>query len=436
MESKSIESELEREPSALRPSVKLSPGPGMAAKDVAAHQLARIHKATVGIVADQGYKALKVRDVVSYAEVSTRAFYEHFQSKEDCFLQTYDLISARASRRIIAAQANESDWRARPQLALEEFLRGLEQRPQDARLTLIEAYAAGVAALERAWRAERIFEGMLTEAFARTPSGVLVSPLVVEGIVGGIVSLSKDRLLANKTARLGDESGDLIEWALTLVDPGTVQLSHLDRQTVWRNTTLDSDSPPATGDRALILKATAELAIAKGYTYLTAPRVRAAARVSRAKFNAYFDDIEECYLSALEQRAGEAMAKATRAQSTAQSWAGGAYRAISALCEHVANDPFLARAFLDNDFPPGPNGSRSRQRLIVALTELLSDGMPPVSHTLSEASGGALWSLFHHHLIRSWTQRHQISATLSYLLLAPTVGASTALTSIRAEQKH
>jgi hypothetical protein len=28
----------------------LSPGPGMAARDVAAHQLARIHNATIGIV--------------------------------------------------------------------------------------------------------------------------------------------------------------------------------------------------------------------------------------------------------------------------------------------------------------------------------------------------------------------------------------------------
>ena len=71
---------------------KLPPGPGRPAKQVAAHQLARILAATTGIVAEQGYGALKVREVVGYAEVSTRAFYEHFSSKEDCFLQTYELI--------------------------------------------------------------------------------------------------------------------------------------------------------------------------------------------------------------------------------------------------------------------------------------------------------------------------------------------------------
>jgi AcrR family transcriptional regulator len=99
---------------------KLSPGPGKAARDVAAHQLVRIHATTVGIVAEQGYKGLKVRDVADYAEVSTRDFYQLFGSKEDCFLQTYELITRRASRCIVAVQAGESDWRKRSQLVFEE----------------------------------------------------------------------------------------------------------------------------------------------------------------------------------------------------------------------------------------------------------------------------------------------------------------------------
>jgi AcrR family transcriptional regulator len=415
----------------------------MTAKDVAAHQLARIRHAMVSIVAEQGYKALKVRDVVRCAEVSTRAFYQLFHSKEDCFLQTYDLISRRASRRIIAAQAGERDMRKRHQLAFEEFLRGLEHKPQDAHLALVEAYAAGVTSLERVWRAERVFEEMLADAVARTPSGVPVPPLVVEGIVGGVISVSRDRLLTGNTVRLGDESNALIEWALGLVHPDAAELAHLDRQTVWRNTALEpltvtssGNPPPSTGDRALILKATAEMVVMKGYSHLTAPRIRATARVSRRKFDAYFDDVEDCYLDAVDQHAGEALAQATRAQSTAHSRAGGVYRAIAALCEHISNDAFLARACLDSDFPPGTNGARSRQRVVTALMELLSDSMPPVNPTVTEVSTGALWSLFHHHMIRDWTLRRAISATLAYLALVPTIGAPEALAAIRREQEH
>jgi hypothetical protein len=47
---------------------KLSPGPGLAAQQVAAHQLARIHDATIQIVAKHGYRTLKVRDIVAGAD--------------------------------------------------------------------------------------------------------------------------------------------------------------------------------------------------------------------------------------------------------------------------------------------------------------------------------------------------------------------------------
>jgi AcrR family transcriptional regulator len=428
-----------------RPRGRLSPGPGMAARDVAAHQLARIHSATIGIVAEQGYKGLKVRDVVALAEVSTRAFYEHFGSKEDCFLQTYELIARRAGRRIIAAQAGESDWRKRPRLAFEEFARGLEKDPAQARLALVEAYGAGSVSLEQAWRVERIFEGMLAESLARGPSGVGIPPLVIEGMVGGIAHVSRKCLISGEVAELSASSGDLVEWALSYPDASATQLVSLDQQSVWRDTTLEplrgafasgAESWPATGDRAIILAATAELATRSGYCGLTAARIRSAARVSRRKFEAYFDDLEDCYLAAIEQRVGEAMAQAARAQAAARSWAGGAYRAITALCDHIAEDQLLARVCLTDDFPPGPNGALHRQRFIDALLELLSDQAPqlPASSLTTEASTGALWSLFHHHLIRDWALRRQISATLAYLALAPAIGAPAAVAAIQDEQ--
>jgi AcrR family transcriptional regulator len=425
---------------------KLSPGPGLSAKQVAAHQLARIHNATVDIIAQNGYQSFKVREVVRYAEVSTRAFYEHFGSKEDCFLQTYDLISRRATRRLIAAQAGEPDWRERPRLVFDEFVRQLEKEPDAARLALVEAYAAGEASLEQAWRAERIFEGMLAESLARVPKGVTVPPLILEGMVAGIASVSRSRLLAGKVSSLRASSDELVKWVLCHIDLAAAELDDLDRQTVWRDTMLEPLRPPslngdvepwpAAGDRALILTAVTELAAANGYKGLTAARICSAASVSRRKFNAYFDDVEDCYLAALEQQVGEALAGAARAQAAASSWPGGVYRAIAALCDHIASSAFLARVCLTNDFPPGPDGARSRQRLIAAVNDLLA-GSPRAARPTApatEASLGALWSLFHHHVIRDWPPHHQISATLTYLSLAPAVGASSVVAAIQDEQ--
>jgi AcrR family transcriptional regulator len=423
---------------------RLSPGPGLAAQEVAAHQLARIHDATIQLVAEHGYKALKVRDIVRLAEVSTRAFYEHFASKEDCFLQTYDLISRRATRRILASQAGESDWRKRPRLVFQEFVRQLEGRPADARLALIEVYAAGDAALTKALQAERNLESMLAEAFSRTPRGVIVPPLVVEGMVAGVATVSRNRMLAGKIGDLANNGGELVEWAMCYPHPVTAELAGLDRQSVWRDTALEppssatdvSEAWPSTGDRALILNAVADLAVTRGYAGLTAPRTRSAAGVSRRKFEAHFDDLEDCYLAALEQRAGEAIAHAGRAQAAASSSAGGAYRAISSLCDYIANDPFLTRVCLTDDFPSSPNGARSRERLGKAVSELLTGESPsrPQVRLTGEASAGAVWTLFYRHVIRDCVPRRQISATLTYLALAPFIGAPDVIKAIRAEQ--
>jgi AcrR family transcriptional regulator len=414
----------------------------MAARDVAAHQLARIHRATIGIVAEQGYKSLKVRDVVGRAEVSTKTFYQLFSSKEDCFLETHELISRRATRRILAAQAAEADWRKRSLLTFEEFRHGLEQKPDDARLALVEAYRASPASRERAARAERIFGSMLAESLSRPPGGVLVPPMIIEGVVAGIASVSRASLLEGRLADLSDSSDDLIGWALSYPHRAARELESLDRQSVWRDTTLQPGSigqgglRPSTGDRSLILDAVAELAANAGYESLTVPRIRSAAHVSRKKFAAYFDDVEDCYLAALEQRLGEAMAQAVRAQAAASSWGGGVYRAIAALCEHVASDKFLLRVCLTDDFPLGPAACRSRRRLLDAVIELLGDApeVNRLSRFAGSATAGAVWSVFQHHVVEGQAPGRQIAATLSYLVLAPAIGASAAVAAIRSEQ--
>ncbi|HET7589657.1 MAG TPA: helix-turn-helix domain-containing protein, partial [Solirubrobacterales bacterium] len=66
-----------------KPYGKLSPGPGKPATEVAAHQRARIHSAMVELAADRGYKAVTVRDLARLAGVSSRAFYKHFNGKEE-----------------------------------------------------------------------------------------------------------------------------------------------------------------------------------------------------------------------------------------------------------------------------------------------------------------------------------------------------------------
>ena len=426
---------------------KLSPGPGRLRKEVAAHQLTRIHRALIDVVAEQGYKALKIRDVVSRAEVSTRAFYELFGSKDDCFLYSYDRLTRRATRQMLAAQAGEPDWRRRASLIFDEFARQTAQDPKGARLVLIDVYRADSACADRAWHAQRAFEEVLGECLARAPQGVTLPRLIVEGIVAGIAGVARDCLASGRPAVLQGQKGEIVGWALRYADSSTVELAALDGGSVWRDTMLESPSVrpiPSKGlreragrDYALILKRTAELAAKNGYSALTVERIRTEANVSRREFRAHFDDVEACYIAAFEQRTEEAMAQAARAQAAARTWAGGIYRAITAYWDQVSGDPFLAQAFLSRDFPTGSPGARSRKRIMKAVADQLVESIPydkrPSGLEL-EASMHADWALFQHHLSPKGSSRRNLSATLAYLLLAPAIGSRAALFEIANEQ--
>ena len=69
----------------------------------------RILGGMVAAVAERGYAATTITDVVRHARVSRRTFYEHFADKEACFLAAYDAVSdamlarSRARRRALAS---------------------------------------------------------------------------------------------------------------------------------------------------------------------------------------------------------------------------------------------------------------------------------------------------------------------------------------------
>jgi AcrR family transcriptional regulator len=427
---------------------KLHPGPGLPASDVAAHQSARIHRAMIEIVADRGYGAVKVRELVHLSGVSSRAFYEHFESKEDCFLRTHDLVARRGTRRIIAAQTGENDWRKRPRLIFDAFVRELEEDPEAARFALIEAYAAGPAALELARKSEATFEAMLAQSFARAPSGMIVPQLVVEGMIAGVARVARSRLLSGRKAELAHLDEEMLDWALCYPGKSADLLAGLDLQLVWRDTRLmplvvpavagEGEAWPKTGDRALIIDSIIGLTSAGGYGSLTAEGIRRGASVSRAVFKSHFEGVEDCFIAALEQRAGEAFSQAARAQTAGRDWPGGLYRAISALCDQISEDSLLMSVCLTDDFKPDSKGSRIRGQLLSVVAEQLADSAPQAeqpSALVTEASSGAVWSLFHHHVVRALAHSApQVAATLSFMALAPVIGAPAAVAAIGAEQ--
>ena len=332
----------------------------------------------IEIVAEEGYRTVTVRDLARRASVSSRAFYKHFQGKEDCFLQTHELVVRRAAKRVIASQAGERDWEERLRLAFGAFARGLAQDPQAARLALIEVHAAGAAARAQSQWAEGIFAAMISESFSRAPEPGAVFPLLARGLVAGIASVARSQVLwgdGQNTEELGDE---LARWVLSCRNGATWGL-------------VDAPAPvppeispgaaeamrhPAVGDRELILSATAKLTASEGYGAVTLSRIRCAAGITRKTLEENFDGLEECVVAATEAAAADTFAGAAHAKASAPSWEEGIHRAMAALCEQIANDPVSAKLCFVEVMCLGSEGLHCCERSMAEIGDLICAEAP------------------------------------------------------------
>jgi AcrR family transcriptional regulator len=116
---------------------------------VEASQRTRLLEAVGRAVAERGYAAATIDDVVRRAGVSKKTFYEHFADKQDCFLAAYEAASQELLERVREAHAGQDDWLERTRAGIRAYLRWLAAEPALARVFLIEVAAAGPQALER-----------------------------------------------------------------------------------------------------------------------------------------------------------------------------------------------------------------------------------------------------------------------------------------------
>src|SRR5918992_3110323 len=128
---------------------------------VEASQRARLLEAVGRAVAEKGYAAATIDDIVRGAGVSKKTFYDHFRDKLDCFLAAYEAASDELLARLREAQAGQEGWLERTRAGIVAYLRWLAAEPALARGFLIEVAAAGPVAAERRERPrDRHAEGL------------------------------------------------------------------------------------------------------------------------------------------------------------------------------------------------------------------------------------------------------------------------------------
>jgi AcrR family transcriptional regulator len=186
---------------------------------VLASQRGRLLEAAVQVVAEKGYAAATVAEIVARAGVSRRTFYEQFPGKEACFLAAYnagvELVLGWMREAIEAAP--EDDWRARARASVETFMSVLAEEQEFARALHLETFAAGPAALRR--RAEvfgliaQMWRGLHERARREDPRLTALPDQAFLALVGGLDELIRECLRTRGAAELPE----LAEPALQVV---------------------------------------------------------------------------------------------------------------------------------------------------------------------------------------------------------------------------
>jgi AcrR family transcriptional regulator len=132
----------------------------------------------VAAVAERGYAATTITDVVGHARVSRRTFYEHFDAKETCFLAAYDALSDAVLAAVADAAREAGAWQDRLLAGMRAYLRALAAQPAVARVFTVEILSAGPPALARRRQVLRRFAGhMQGEVAAVRAAGAPVREL-------------------------------------------------------------------------------------------------------------------------------------------------------------------------------------------------------------------------------------------------------------------
>ncbi len=149
----------------------------------------RLLDAMARCVADKGFTALTIADIVREASVSRRTFYEHFSTKDECLAALYQAASNSALSALRATLDPQRSWQSQLDGALKAYLGRLASNPMLLRTIFVEILGLGKVGLQARRRVNQDIADFLRAVLQAAPEGVVISPEMAMVMVGGINEL-------------------------------------------------------------------------------------------------------------------------------------------------------------------------------------------------------------------------------------------------------
>lgn len=174
---------------------------GLDPEEVRRDQRERLQAALVELIAERGYKAVRILDLTKLARVSRPTFYSLYADKEELFLAAYDEIAQRTAQTILAAYGAQGSPGERLRRAIRAFAELAAAEPEAMSLMVLGAFGAGPKALERRNRTLSALEQSIQANRAGADRSDAVRP---DADAGGARGASATKALARGAARSGN----------------------------------------------------------------------------------------------------------------------------------------------------------------------------------------------------------------------------------------
>lgn len=195
----------------------MAPGDSQRGSDSASEaggERALLVAAVAKAAAEHGYTRLTIEQILRYAGVSRATFDASFGGLEQAVVAAQDAFLQQLQAEVVAACDTEEEWPDNVRAALGAGLEYLVEASTLARVFVIEAAAASLAARERQFATLDAFSELLRDGRRYYPAAAEMPPMMERALVGGIASIVSDRLLSEQPQALAGLEPQLAEFIL------------------------------------------------------------------------------------------------------------------------------------------------------------------------------------------------------------------------------
>ncbi|MGY1866936.1 TetR/AcrR family transcriptional regulator [Nocardia gipuzkoensis] len=110
---------------------------GLDAEQRSAQRRSQLLDAATELFAEQGFAGTSIEQICQRAYVGTKGFYDHFESKEACYLALLEQVTAQIQQRVadIAATTADAAWPQRVAAIVGAFVHAITDDPRLGRVT-------------------------------------------------------------------------------------------------------------------------------------------------------------------------------------------------------------------------------------------------------------------------------------------------------------